>query len=354
MRLCIFLRVKPYIELKRNERNIRIMKELIKRAAALLAAAMMVVSVSSSAFAVLDATARPRSSASSSQSSSSSSDKSSSSSDEDSESSDKEGSSSDKESSSSDKESSSSSDKSSSSSDSDSTTSKSGTAKKVEEKEAETQPPVVTQAPAAPAANKSYTTKGGAFLWFLLSVIVNTIISFAVAKRFYKLAKQSNRVQAEIRALRHDIEEKFADSVNGFTEPAVDITNTNDDYSSSPDGIKMTPVSTTDGDGSETEDIYKQWEAQFGARHRQSRAAAEPQQSQPQQSEDYDNGEEDMAEDYEHQEEPRPSTKKYQPTRTVQRKTAAPRRNVKKEADESIGDKMKGIIGKLFPMDDDE
>ena len=341
------------------------MKEFIKRAAALLAAAMMVVSVSSSAFAAPDATARPRSSASSSQSSSSSSDKSSSSSDKDSSSSSKSSSSSDDSSSSSDKDSSSSSssDKDSSSSDSDSATSKSGTAKKVEEKQAETQPPVVTQAPAAPTANKSYTTKGGAFLWFLLSVIVNTVISFAIAKRFYKLAKQSNRVQSELRALRHDIEEKFTDSVGGFTEPAVDITNTNDDYSSSPDGIKMAPASSTEGDGSETEDIYKQWEAQFGARHRQSRTAAsaqQPRRTEPEQPMDYDS-QEDTAEDYEQQEEPRQSTKKYQPTRTAQRRAAAPKRNVRSrnaedddESESGIGAKVKGVMGKLFPMDDDE
>ena len=193
---------------------------------------------------------------------------------------------------------------------------------------------------------------------------MNTIISFAIAKRFYKLAKQSNRVQSEIRALRHDIEEKFSDSIGGFTEPAVDITNTNDDYSSSPDGIKMNPSSTTNGDGSETEDIYKQWEAQFGARHRQSRPAAEPQQpayhAEPEQPAGFED-EEVNAEDYEPLEEPRPSTKKYQPSRTAQRRTSAPRKSVKSrntdnddESGMGIGSKVKGVMGKLFPMGDDD
>lgn len=340
------------------------MKEFMKRAAAFFAAVVMVASLSTGALAAPDATQRPRSSANTSQSSSSS-DSSSSKSTDDSSSSDNDSdsSSSSSRSSSSDSSSSRSSsddDGDSSSDNSSGSTSKSGTAKKVEEQPSQTQPPTVTQAPAASAANKSYTTKGGAFLWFLLSVIVNTAISFAIAKRFYKLAKQSNRVQAEIRALRHDIEEKFADSVDGFAEPAVDITNTNDDYSFSPDGIKMTPASTTDGAAEDTEATYKEWEAQFGARHRQRREAVEAQQPKQADYAEMDDIEEEST-SYD-EEEPRRSPKKYQPSRGIQRTSSAKKsgrklssRNVDEDEEKgNISGKVKGLVGKLFPMDDDE
>lgn len=319
------------------------MKEFMKRAAAFLAAVMMIASLSTGAFAAPDATQRPRSSASSQSSSSSKN-----TSDEDSsKSSDNDGEDS-RSSSDDDGES-----ERSSSDDDSSSTSKSGTAKKVEEKPSQTQPPAVTQPPAAPAVNKSYTTKGGAFLWFLLSIIVNTVISFAIAKRFYKLAKQSNRVQAEIRALRHDIEEKFADSVDGFAEPAVDITNTNDDYSFSEDGIKMTPASTVSGTDEDTEATYKEWEAQFGARHRQRREAAEV-------KKDYDDADDIEEESVSYnEEEPRRSPKKYQPSRGVQRtskksgKGISSGKNRKSDGD-NIGTKVKDIMGRLFPMDEDD
>jgi hypothetical protein len=229
-----------------------------------------------------------------------------------------------------------------------------------------TQPPVVTPAPAT-TTNKSYTTKGGAFLWFLLSIIVNTIISFAIANRFYKLTKKSNHVQAELRALRRDIEEKFADNIDGFAEPAFDITNTNDDYSSSNDGIKMTPASSVSS-GDEPEDIYKEWEAQFGAKRAQRRAAikAEPVVDT---EESYDEDE------VEEESEPRPSKKTYQPKRksapkqerkSVKERLAARKAEREEEIDDEIdeeieegiagkvGGKAKKLLGGLFPFDEGE
>lgn len=217
--------------------------------------------------------------------------------------------------------------------------------------------PVVTEAPAASAANKSYTTKGGAFLWFLLSVIVNTVISFAIANRFYKLTRRSNQVQSELRALRRDLEDKFSDSVGGFVESNVDITNTNDDYSMGEDGIKMTPSSTVNVED-EPEDIYKQWEEQFGARY-----AARKQQN------------EEAVEEVIEEREERP-VRKYQPVRksaqgmSVSERIAA--RKAQRDAepeeidDESyeeesfaaklsgMGGKAKKILGGIFPFDDEE
>ena len=202
-------------------------------------------------------------------------------------------------------------------------------------------------------AGKNYTTKGGAFLWFLLSVIVNTAISLAISNRFYKLTKRQNHVQSEIRALRRDIEEKFMDNVGGFAESEIDITNANDDYSMEADGIKMTPASTVTVDEEEG-DVYKQWEAQFGARY----AAYKE-----------EDGEEK-------------SVRKYQPERESVRERLAARRaqrmatqEVEQDIDEEIetedfeeieekggiseklsvvGNKAKELLGGIFPFDDDE
>lgn len=232
-----------------------------------------------------------------------------------------------------------------------------GTVEEAKETQKPTAIPVVTEAPATTVANKSYTTKGGAFLWFLLSVIVNTVISFAIANRFYKLTRRSNQVQSELRALRRDIEDKFADSVGGFVESNVDITNTNDDYSMDEDGIKMTPSSTVNVDD-EPGDVYKQWEEQFGARYAARKAQTEEI-------------------EIEEADEERP-IRKYQPTRksaqsmSVSERIAARKAQRETEIEEidedsfaedgetftdklsGIGDKAKKLIGGIFPFDDDE
>lgn len=292
------------------------MKEFLKRAAALLSVALIITSVSVTSFAEPTTRPKPGTTASETVSSTSSSDN-----------------------------------------NSDTKSSKDDDA---EESSKETQKPtampVVTEAPSTTVANKSYTTKGGAFLWFLLSVIVNTVISFAIANRFYKLTRRSNQVQSELRALRRDIEDKFADSVGGFVESNVDITNTNDDYSMDEDGIKMTPSSTVNVDD-EPGDVYKQWEEQFGARYAARKAQVE----------------EDTIEEIT---EERP-VRKYQPTRksaqsmSVSERIAARKAQREAEIEEvdeenfedegsftdklsDIGDKAKKFIGGIFPFDDDE
>ena len=62
-------------------------------------------------------------------------------------------------------------------------------------------------------SNKKYQSRLGGFLWFLLSVVVNFILSCWIGNRFYKLARKSNQSSAEIRALRKDIEEKFSSTL---------------------------------------------------------------------------------------------------------------------------------------------
>lgn len=131
-------------------------------------------------------------------------------------------------------------------------------------------PAVETAAPQT-VSNKKYTTRGGAFGWFLLSVIVNAALSFAIGNRFYKMSKKDTRIVSEIRALRRDVEEKFEASVGNIAEQDIDITNPNPDYSSDADGIK---AHTQTPEESETaEEIFKKWEKQLSAQRAERRAA---------------------------------------------------------------------------------
>ena len=134
-----------------------------------------------------------------------------------------------------------------------------------------TPPPAVETASPQTVSNKKYTTRGGAFGWFLLSVIVNAALSFAIGNRFYKMSKKDTRSVSEIRALRRDVEEKFEASVGNIAEQDIDITNSNPDYSSDADGIK---AHTQTPEESETaEEIFKKWEKQLSAQRAERRAA---------------------------------------------------------------------------------
>lgn len=121
-------------------------------------------------------------------------------------------------------------------------------------------------------SNKKYVSRGGAFLWFLLSVIVNALISFAIANRFYKLSKKDNHLALEVRALRRDVEEKFISNVGGFAEPETDISNSNDDYSMNTEGIKGGNKPDEEFSGS-AEETFKRWESQLSSQRAQKRAA---------------------------------------------------------------------------------
>ena len=133
---------------------------------------------------------------------------------------------------------------------------------------------VTTVAPATTekaVSEKKYTTKGGAFGWFLLSLIVNSLLSFAIGNRFYKMAKKDTHVTSEIRALRRDIEEKFAANIGGFSEQEKDITNSNADYSIDPDGIKANTASSEETEES-AEEVFRRWESQLAAQRAEKRA----------------------------------------------------------------------------------
>ena len=134
---------------------------------------------------------------------------------------------------------------------------------------------VTTVAPATTekaVSEKKYTTKGGAFGWFLLSLIVNSILSFAIGNRFYKMAKKDTHVTSEIRALRRDIEEKFAANIGGFSEQEKDVTNSNADYSIDPDGIKPNTAPSKETEES-AEEVFRRWESQLAAQRAEKRAA---------------------------------------------------------------------------------
>ena len=88
--------------------------------------------------------------------------------------------------------------------------------------------PVTTGESGQARAGVSFTT---VFLMFALGIVINAAISFVIANRFYGMSKKDSHLQAEIRALRRDIDEKFIGSVKEIKETAATVTNSNKDYS---------------------------------------------------------------------------------------------------------------------------
>lgn len=128
----------------------------------------------------------------------------------------------------------------------------------------------VTMAPAANTAvqtqttsfeNDKYLTKGGAAFWFIFTIVLNGALSFWVGNRFYRMSKKDTHVSAEIRALRKDIDEKFAKNVGGFAEQEIDITNLNESLDMDDEGIKLSDRSTSVTDITPEEaERFRRWE----------------------------------------------------------------------------------------------
>lgn len=128
----------------------------------------------------------------------------------------------------------------------------------------------VTMAPAANTAvqtqttsfeNDKYLTKGGAAFWFIFTIVLNGALSFWVGNRFYRMSKKDTHVSAEIRALRKDIDEKFAKNVGGFAEQEIDITNLNESLAMDDEGIKPSDRSTSVTDITPEEaERFRRWE----------------------------------------------------------------------------------------------
>ena len=150
------------------------------------------------------------------------------------------------------------------------------------------------------SAGKTSGSKGSIWsglLWFLLSVAVNFILSCWIGNRFYRMARRNAQGSAEIRALRKDIEEKFAGTITDISEPATEVINRNENYSHRDDGIDM-PERKSHVELNEDEvEMMKRWDAR-----RTASKSAEP--------------EDDFEDEYD--DEPRarkPIRSAYQPTR---------------------------------------
>lgn len=225
----------------------------------------------------------------------------------------------------------------------------------------------VTSGAAASSTNKKYQSRLGGFLWFLLSVIVNFVISCWVGNRFYKLAKRSAQGSSEIRALRKDIEEKFASTIKDISEPAVEVINQNESYARTDEGIAMPERRGHIELNDEEREMMRRWDS----RRASARAAGDAE--EPEEDEYYDEPEErterrslrsyqptrrssgiDFEDDEESdayyddeddEYEERYSTKK-RPSRMTERKAS-----VKKAAKRSSG-KAKKFLDNVFPFDE--
>lgn len=168
----------------------------------------------------------------------------------------------------------------------------------------------VTQTSNETSSNKKYQTKMGGFLWFLLSVVVNFIISCWVGNKFYKLARKSTQSSTEIRALRRDIEEKFASSIKDISEPATEVINRNESYARTDEGITMPERKQRIELSDDEREIFRKWDSKRVS-SRSSRAEAKP---------DFDSDENEVKEKsayemgYESARDSRPA-RSYQPTR---------------------------------------
>ncbi len=194
---------------------------------------------------------------------------------------------------------------------------------------------VVEQTQAQKATDKKYASKGFVILWFFLGVLVNVILSFMIANRFYKMSKRENHINSEIRALRRDLEEKFVNSVGGFSEMETDVTNTNDNYSA--DGSIDLAEPKQEEYSKESDDVFKQWE------NKMARRSARNIKQETNQENVADNEETAIDETV------RFSTRKYSPTRENLVSEEIPEEETKADI---IKNKAKGIINNIFPFKD--
>lgn len=159
---------------------------------------------------------------------------------------------------------------------------------------------------------RSYQTKLGGFLWFLLSVVVNFIISCWVGNRFYRLSKRSNQSSAEIRALRKDIEEKFGSTLKDISEPAVEVMNQNENYARTDEGLTMPDRQSRIEINDEEREIFRRWDAQRASSRKSQRSTRSRMDNEDEFEPDYDEYDDEKEE-----RESRSSKRRnaYQPTR---------------------------------------
>lgn len=117
----------------------------------------------------------------------------------------------------------------------------------------------------ATGATNKYLSKWGGFFWFVASVIVNFFVACWVGNRFYRLARRSAQSSAEIRALRKDIEEKFASTLKDINEPVTEVVNSNESYARSDEGIEMPENRPTVEINDEEREILGRWDTRRAA-----------------------------------------------------------------------------------------
>lgn len=207
----------------------------------------------------------------------------------------------------------------------------------------------------AALVNDKYLTKGGAAFWIIFTIVLNGALSFWIGNRFYRLARKDNHVSAEIRALRRDIDEKFAKSIDGFAEQEVDIENLNESLAMDGEGIRMSERQPVMREISpEEEERFRKWEAAQTKQRRARQSAAN----------DYD-------EDFEDIKKSRRTAKddfdeELDDMKRINRKNYQPRRSNDEEFDEDLGEtkeikvkndsvksKAKEILGDIFPFKED-
>lgn len=213
-------------------------------------------------------------------------------------------------------------------------------------------PAGTSQNTASELVNKKYLTKGGAIFWFAFTVVLNSVLSFWIGNRFYKMSKKDNHMAAEIRALRRDVEEKFVKSVGGFSEQEIDINNLNESLAMDDEGIKPVERQIEYREtGTEDEERFRRWEAAQSA-PRSERAR--------QQSKAKSAVSEELEEDFEDVRKIR--RKNYQPKRNMRSDDFLHNENDMSDLGETQEIKVKGdgvrskakeILGDIFPFKED-
>ncbi len=117
----------------------------------------------------------------------------------------------------------------------------------------------------ATGTSSKYLSKWGGFFWFLASVAVNFLVACWVGNRFYRLARRSAQSSAEIRALRKDIEEKFASTLKDINEPVTEVVNTNENYARNDEGMEMPENRPTVDINDEEREILGRWDTRRAA-----------------------------------------------------------------------------------------
>lgn len=187
-------------------------------------------------------------------------------------------------------------------------------------------------------ANRKYMTKGWTAFWIIFTIIVNMVLSFWIGNRFYRLAKKDNHHSYEIRALRKDIEEKFAKSVGGFSEQEIEVTNSNESLAIDEDGIKIPEKQQVFKEVSpEEEERFRKWE-QAQTRPKTERPARPKSVLKEELQENLD-------------EVKKINRKNYQPKRDMEEEIDATREI--KIKTEDVKSKAKEILGDIFPFKED-